>query len=135
MSGRMLWPLAIVTVGEHYDKSAPLEPFLFTTADVLINDALGHVCKVSELCFPQYKLVGRSKRVSEFIPEDSVFAEGGVAHSEHGLLVDSFTLLLRYIIQGYICGLIYLIMYDGMSLRESSTLHVLPGKPHVDTLG
>lgn len=126
-STRVLRTLSIVPVRQTHYQTRPLQPFPLSTSNELIDDALRIVRKVTELRLPHGQAVWRNEGVPELEAEGTEFGEGGVADDEAGLGgVD--------VVEGHVLLLVLLVVDDGVTLGESSSLDILSGDTDVDLL-
>lgn len=103
---------------KRHDQTAPLHPLHLTRRDELIDDTLRIVCKITELSLPDNQSIGRRERVAVFETEDTELAQGGVGNHE-------LCLVLRDVLQRGIGLLVLLVVENGMSLGEGTTLNIL----------
>jgi hypothetical protein len=77
-AGTVLWTLTIVSVREVHDKTRSLQPLDFSRGNKLIDDTLCVVGKVTKLCLPDDKCVGRGQGVTILKAENTKLAQAGV---------------------------------------------------------
>jgi hypothetical protein len=126
-SRRVLGSLAIVTVGQRHDKTGSLHPLDLARGDKLVDDTLSVVGKVTELCLPHDKGVGRGERVTILKAQSTKLTEGRVRD-------DELALVLAQVLKGSVGILSLLVVEDSVSLREGTTLDILTGDTDVVAL-
>jgi len=126
-TGRVLGTLAVITVRQRDNQTGTLQPLGFTGSNELINDTLSVVGKVTELGFPHDKSLGGGQRVTVLEAKSTELAQGRVGDDEAALLVTD-------VLQGGVGGLGLLVVQDGVTLREGTTLNILTGDTDVVAL-
>lgn len=127
-SRRVLGTLSVVAVGQRHDETGSLHPLDLTRGDKLVNDTLGVVGEITELGLPHDEGVGRLERVTVLETESAELAERRVGN-------DELALVLAEVLERSVGVLRLLVVEDGMTLREGTTLNVLAGNSHVVALG
>lgn len=137
-SGRVFRSLSIVSMRKGESKTRSLKPFSFARSDELINHDLSSVGKVTDcdtekyqpllatsrerrgltLSFPDNEKSRVDEGVTEFESKDTVFGERRVADGDGGLV-------LTEVAKGSVGFIGLLVVKDGVTLGESSTLDIL----------
>ncbi len=55
---RMLWPLALIAMGQQHGQTTEAGPFVLTTGDELVDNHLGTVGEIPKLGFPDNETLG-----------------------------------------------------------------------------
>ncbi len=71
----VLRPLSLKTMREIKHQSVHCTPFLFCTGNVLVDNHLGHICKVAKLRLPYGESIGCRHGVSIFKAKHSIFVQ------------------------------------------------------------
>mmetsp|Transcript_838 Transcript_838/g.1138 ORF Transcript_838/g.1138 Transcript_838/m.1138 type:complete len:1008 (-) Transcript_838:79-3102(-) len=127
---RVLRALTIIPVRQHAYKTTLTEPLGLTGAQELIKDNLGAVGEVTELGLPHDERVGVLHGVTKLITEDTELTEVGVGNGELTLSLIRVDMVKRNILLTVI-----LIVDNGMTVAEGTTLDILTRKTDVVTLG
>ncbi|KAH3659666.1 hypothetical protein OGATHE_005711 [Ogataea polymorpha] len=117
-SRRMLRSLSIVTVGQREDNTGSLFPLGLTSSNELVNNDLCSVGKITELSLPNNKCVWRSQGVSVFESHHTVLRKRRVA--DHKV-----SLVFVEVFQWNVGLLVLLVVQNSVSLRESTSFHIL----------
>jgi len=127
-SGRVLGTLSVVPVRQGHDETGALHPLDLTRGDELVNDALGVVGKVTELGLPHHEGIGRRQGVAVLEAEGAELAQRRVGD-------DKLALVLADVLKGSIGVLGLLVVEDGVTLREGTSLDILTGNADVVAFG
>ena len=95
----------------------------------MIDDYLGTVGKIAELCLPEAESVGIGLRVAKLISQDSEFRQMGVRCDEL-----STNTLWDGIIDGSVLAVLILVEDVSMSMREGTSLHILARDTYIETI-
>src|SRR5699024_11365121 len=122
-SGREVGALALVAVRQQQGHAGTLAPLLLTGTDVFVDDGLGTVDEVTELCLPHDQRFGPGQRVTVFEAQRRVLAQQRVVRV--GLRGAVVELLARCV------GLAGLAVHDrGMAVGVRTPAAVLTDKTH-----
>ena len=78
----MLWTLTLVAVGQQHREGRVLAPLVLGRDEEVVDDDLGTVGEVTELCLPRHERVLRFDGVAVFKSKRRVLREERVAHGE-----------------------------------------------------
>ena len=117
-STTMFGASTIIAMRKQHHQSSALKPFLLTTGDELINDALRIVGEITKLSFPQDEAVGVDNAVAKIKTEGSEFRQRTVANGEASLIAAD-------VVQWSVLIFVLLVVENGVAVTESSTLNVL----------
>ena len=124
---RVLWSLSIISVRKRHNETGTLHPLDLTGSDELINDTLSVVGEVTELGLPHDEGVWRGQRVSVLESENTELREGRVRD-------DELALVLGDVLEWSVGLLGLLVVEDGVTLGEGTTLDILSGDTDVVSL-
>ena len=71
----VIGPLPLISVWQQEDDSGVLAPLGSSRGDELVDDGLGTIGEVTELCFPQHQGIWASNRISVFEAHGSILTE------------------------------------------------------------
>src|SRR6185437_9255946 len=74
----MLWSLTFIAVWQEQRQSRSLPPLVFRSSDVLIDDGLGAVYKVSKLGLPQHQRLARNNCVAILESQHAFLGKGAI---------------------------------------------------------
>lgn len=123
-TGGVLWTLTVVTVRQGQDETGSLLPLGLTTGNELIDDDLSSVGEVTELSLPLHVGIRREQGITVFETHDTVLRQGRVRDGEG-------TLVLGQDQQWGVDLLGLLVVQDGVTLGEGTSLNILAGDSHV----
>ena len=116
----MVRTLTLVTVRQQQDNARVLAPLLLGRRNVLIDDALGPVCEVTELGLPQHQGILVLYGVAVLEAHRCVLAEQRVIDVELALLVGE-------VAKRHPLLTVFTIVEDSVTLNEGSATAVLAG--------
>jgi hypothetical protein len=120
---RVLGALPLVRVGEEQADTAGLPPLVLRGGDELVDDDLGAVEEVAELCLPQDERLGILHRVAV------LESEGGEL-GQHRVVQHERRLIGRQVREGDVLLLGALIDEHAVALAERAAPRVLAGEAH-----
>jgi hypothetical protein len=109
------------------NKTSALQPFPLAGSNELINDDLSAVGEITELGFPDCQRVGADEGVTQLEAKASEFGQRRIADNELGLG-------RAEVVERDILLLVVLVMDDSVTLREGTTLDILPRDTNMDLL-
>ena len=128
---RMFRSWSIKAMREKQYQPSLSEPFRFWSSQVLVNDKLGWVVKVSKLSFPNTKILWTFETVSVFVCHWSKFTQVSIQNLNASL---SVIFHIRCILNRRASLSSLLIMKDRVSLRESASFWIFSNKTRVVAL-
>src|SRR2546430_398593 len=122
----MLRSLSLITMRQQNDQTRRLLPLIFRSSDVLIDDRLGAIGEVAELCLPQNQRLMRDHRVAVFEAEHTFFGKRTVKNIE-----TRGRIFLRAQFRKRRPGLASLrIVQNGVALAESAAPGILAAQAY-----
>src|SRR5215203_5495494 len=79
---RVFRSLSLVTVRQQHPDARSLFPLIFRSRDVLVDDRLRAVAKITKLRFPQNERILRDHRIAILKPQYALFRQRAVKHFE-----------------------------------------------------
>ena len=119
----MLGAFAFEGMRQKQHDAAQAAPFVFGTADELIDDHLGGVDEVAVLGFPEDEAFGVVERIAVLETHRAGFAEGAVDDVDAGLGVAE-------VVEDAVFVVVDDVVQHGMALAERAAFGVLAGEAH-----
>ena len=123
----VLWSLSIISVWKRHDETGTLHPLNLTGGNELINDTLSVVGEVTKLGLPHDEGVWRGEGVSVLESKNTELREGGVGDNK-------LALVLGDMLEWSPGLLVLLVVENGVTLGEGTTLNILSGNTDVVSL-
>src|SRR5215207_6536468 len=123
---RVFWSLSLVTMRQQHHDSRRLLPLVFRSCDVLIDDRLRAVTKISKLRFPQNECALRNDRIPVLKPQHAFFRQRAVKHFKSRVGVCRRTKLRQR--RPRFSGL--RVEENSVTLAERSATRILPTQTH-----
>ena len=125
----MLRALTIHTVGQIENYAVLNCPLALTRSEIVVNDDLSAIGKITELSLPDSESVRVSKSITIFKSHSCVFAQEGVFN-----LKSAFFMWKQKGMERSIFFLCLLIGKHSVSMRESSPLNILSTDSYIKSL-
>ena len=114
---------SVQPVGQKQSDIGGLVPFGLCGTDEVVENDLGPVEEVSELCFPNDQIVRVAQRVAVLEAQHALLAQMRVADHHMCLFLDA--------LQRTVLARVLLIHHHRVPMAESASLHVLPAQTHL----
>ena len=127
----MLRASAFVPVWEQHHQAALVAPLVFARCNVLIDDHLGIVHEVAELCLPDDEISPALQRISVFEADHGLFGQRRLENREVSLRIRD---VAQRDVKALPVGTGVLIVPDVVAVKKAPAPDVQAGQPNIESV-